>query len=244
MENLVVEKNGLVMRVKPRSETGRVFVVGDIHGDYELFMEKLILVNFDRENDLVIAVGDLVDRKRANLQCVKLLDEPWFLSVRGNHEEFCMMGFFDSHIARIHQDPRNGGAWFYQQPEEVREWVVRKFYALPLAMEIDYKGHRYGFTHADMPLTKWDELKLIDSPEELIGGRSISDLLIWSRDGYDTPDSESEGVEGVRALFHGHTPTKGKVEKRANEVYVDFGACFGYDLCVVELDEVCQSLGL
>lgn len=242
MAQCFIEKVGLVQVVKPRHPDGRVFVVGDLHGDYELFMEKLVLVNFDFDKDLVIAVGDLVDRGRANLKCVQLLDKDWFVSTQGNHEDFCMMGFFDAHTAQIHKHPRNGGAWFYKQDDEMKEWMVRKFFSLPLAIEIDYRGHRYGFTHADMPLTEWDELKMIENPDLKIGDRTIRDMLIWSRAGYETPDSETEPVSGVRAIFHGHTPTEGVIEKRGNEIYVDFGACFGYDLCLIELNEACDAM--
>lgn len=245
-KEVYVEKLGLVQVIKPRHPDGRVFVVGDIHGDYELFMEKLVLVGFDFDKDLVVAVGDLVDRKDKNIQCVGLLDKPWFVSVLGNHEDFCMLGFMSDRMAHLHRDPRNGGAWFYKLTLEERSEVVRKFLQMPLAIEIDYKGKRYGFTHADIPITNWDELKLVDDPntEFLDTERTIKDYLIWSRVGYDTPDSESEPIVGVHALFHGHCPTRGVIEKRANEIYVDFGACFGYDLCLVELDKACDEVGL
>jgi serine/threonine protein phosphatase 1 len=241
-----VARQGLVQVVKPHHPEGRVFVVGDLHGDYELFMEKLVLVDFDFEKDLVIAVGDLVDRGRANMQCIRLLDQPWFTSVQGNHEDFCCLGFKSDRVAEVHKDPRNGGAWFYSLPEEEQEGVVRKFLELPVAMEIDYKGCRYGFTHADIPITVWDELKTVDDPNMIFmgTGRTIRDYLIWSRVGYDTPDVDTEHIQGLRALFHGHTPTRGVIEKRGNEVYVDFGACFGYDLCLIELDKACEVVGL
>lgn len=35
-----------------------VYVVGDIHGCYDLLIEELTKHNFDYENDLCISVGD------------------------------------------------------------------------------------------------------------------------------------------------------------------------------------------
>lgn len=233
---------GLVQVVQPRG--GKVFVVGDLHGGYELFREKLVLVNFDFEHDLVICVGDLVDRGRANLQCVSLLDEDWFVSVKGNHEDFCVMGHFDQEVARIHSDPRNGGAWFYALNETERDSIARKFHELPLAMEVDYGGNLYGFTHADMPFEYWEALYHIPNPSVEIAHRTVQDWLIWSRGGYDQRDTEAQNVLGVAAVFHGHTPTRGVVEKRGNQIYVDFGACFGYDLCVMELGEAVKASGM
>lgn len=232
--------NGLVKTVQWRG--GRVFVVGDIHGDYELFMSKLIELDFDREKDQVISVGDLVDRRHQNEQCVNLLDEEWFDSVKGNHEDFCVLGYHSADIAEIHSDPRNGGAWFYKLSEERQLEIAKKFQGLPLAIEIEYNGNLYGFTHAGMPLIYWDDLKRIDNPRLHIAGRELMHHLIWSREGYDTLHKDTQEVQGVRALFHGHTPTGGVIEKRGNEIYVDFGACFGYDLCVIELEKACDFM--
>lgn len=243
-KEVYLDRVGLVQKVKPRSDQGRVFVVGDIHGDYELLMEKLVLVDFDFEHDLVISVGDNTDRGRANEQCVRLLNQPWFVSVKGNHEEFCVMGSVSKEVAEIHKDPRNGGAWFYELGEVQRREIAQKFHALPLAIEVEYKGARYGFTHADTPFQNWEDLYRIQDPKTNLHGRTVSDWLMWSRFGYDTPDKDTAPIKGVRALFHGHCPSKGKIEKRGNELYVDFGACFGYDLCVIELNEACEAFNL
>lgn len=67
-----------------------VYIVGDLHGCYSLLMQELKKIDFDFENDLVICTGDLVDRGVENLECISLLDQPWFFTVRGNHEEMCI----------------------------------------------------------------------------------------------------------------------------------------------------------
>ena len=43
-----------------------VFVVGDIHACYTLLKEKLKEVGFNVNSDLLIAVGDLVERGNEN----------------------------------------------------------------------------------------------------------------------------------------------------------------------------------
>ena len=75
-----------------------VYVVGDIHGAYYLLREKLKELKFDYSKDLLIAVGDLVDRGLENEKCVGLLNEHWFTSIKGNHEDFCYKGMMDDHI--------------------------------------------------------------------------------------------------------------------------------------------------
>ena len=59
-------------------EDVNVYVVGDIHGSYTLLKEKLKEVGFNFNTDLLIAVGDLVDRSQENEKCVGLLNEHWF----------------------------------------------------------------------------------------------------------------------------------------------------------------------
>lgn len=72
-----------------------VYVVGDLHGSYSLLMQELKVLNFDFRKDLLICTGDLIDRGTENLECISLLEQPWFVTVRGNHEEMCVRGQFD-----------------------------------------------------------------------------------------------------------------------------------------------------
>ena len=64
----------------------RIYVVGDLHGCHGLLLQELKKINFDFHNDLLVCTGDLVDRGTENLECISLLEESWFHTVRGNHE--------------------------------------------------------------------------------------------------------------------------------------------------------------
>ncbi|GAB0975518.1 hypothetical protein BT08F35_44240 [Escherichia coli] len=63
-----------------------VWVVGDLHGCYTRLMSELHRVDFDPAQDLLISVGDLIDRGTENVECLELLQMPWFRAVMGNHE--------------------------------------------------------------------------------------------------------------------------------------------------------------
>ena len=54
-----------------------IYVVGDLHVSYSLLNEELKSVGFNYNTDLLIAVGDLVDRGAENEKCVGLLNEHW-----------------------------------------------------------------------------------------------------------------------------------------------------------------------
>ena len=81
-----------LVKVWDQEIKGRLWTCGDIHGCYSLLMNTLSQVGFDFENDLLVAVGDLVDRGPQNLECIELLDQSWFTSIRGNHEDLCING--------------------------------------------------------------------------------------------------------------------------------------------------------
>jgi serine/threonine protein phosphatase 1 len=70
-----------------RNTKGRDLIVGDMHGCINAFNKLLDKANFDPSRDRVLCTGDLTHRGPNSLQCLELLKEPWFFSVRGNHEE-------------------------------------------------------------------------------------------------------------------------------------------------------------
>lgn len=51
-----------LVKVWDKKIKGRLYAVGDIHGCYSLLMARLNQIGFNFDNDLLVAVGDLVDR--------------------------------------------------------------------------------------------------------------------------------------------------------------------------------------
>jgi len=101
-----------LVKIWDKEIKGKLWAVGDIHGCYNLLMTRLKEIGFDFENDLLVAVGDLVDRGAQNIECIELLSKPWFTSVRGNHEDLCIGGLHNESYKRCHV--ANGGEWFYE----------------------------------------------------------------------------------------------------------------------------------
>ena len=65
----------------PKNIKGRDFVVGDIHGHYDLLKTELKTVGFDKQKDRLFSVGDIIDRGPKSEECLTLLDQPWFFMV-------------------------------------------------------------------------------------------------------------------------------------------------------------------
>lgn len=58
------------------SKYRNIWVAGDLHGCYTNLMNKLDTIGFDNKKDLLISVGDLVDRGAENVECLELITFP------------------------------------------------------------------------------------------------------------------------------------------------------------------------
>lgn len=215
-----------------------VFVVGDIHGCYSLLMSKLEEVGFNKNTDMLIAVGDLVDRGKENEKCIGLLNEKWFTSVKGNHEDFCYKGMMDDSVRFYHRMKNNGGDWFYSLPDDLMTAIGKKLNDLPVLLELKYKGKKYGFVHADVPVEDWELLKeMVMNNDDQIGiERSIVDACLWSR---RIVEMEHVNIAQVDRVFLGHTVLD-DIKHVGNCTFLDTGGVFNeydekYKLSIIKL---------
>lgn len=216
-------------------DIGRVFVVGDIHGMYDLFFEKLNEVDFDFENDIVIAVGDLVDRGPKSLDCFNLIYQSWFHSVRGNHEEMFAIYNNDNKILDTDYSMHvlNGGEWLYELPEDVIFALADKANSLPIIMTLNRNGKRYGFVHADLPksLDDWNNVEKSlndkDNYQTYIWGRRIIQSICYGR-------IDSQIVRNVDHIYFGHTIIP-NVKTSLGKTFLDTGAFDTKKLTLLEI---------
>lgn len=199
------------MKKFAKNEVGCDYVVGDLHGMHSELMEELEENGFDRGVDRLFAVGDLVDRGPKSLECLRLLREPWFFSVRGNHEDM-MMNDRSNWL-------RNGGGWVTDETRaEVLLELMDLMRRLPLQIEVEGHGFTVGIVHADAPV-EWGEGRV----EAMLWGRErLADARVARAVGGEGP----QDVRGVDYVCVGHTPLH-KVTAVGNVLYLDTGACFG-----------------
>jgi serine/threonine protein phosphatase 1 len=147
-------------------------------------MQELHLKNFDFDNDLLICTGDIIDRGTENLECISLLDQKWFLTVRGNHEEMCIRGQHDPKMKDMHA--RNGGAWFYRQFQKTRQRIIGRLAKLPLVIEVELKDKKIGIVHADIDIHDWNAFKedLVKGDYKISGITSAYTNALWGRGEY------------------------------------------------------------
>ena len=65
------------------------YVIGDLHGNLKALKQCLQGIEFDYENDLLIQLGDVVDRMPESFGCVEeLLKIKNLISIKGNHDDW------------------------------------------------------------------------------------------------------------------------------------------------------------
>ena len=65
----------------------KTFIVGDVHGCFEEFLELLKKVNYKRETHRLILVGDIINRGPFSFKMLEWVKDNKIEMVRGNHEQ-------------------------------------------------------------------------------------------------------------------------------------------------------------
>ncbi|MES4105653.1 metallophosphoesterase, partial [Escherichia coli] len=190
-----------------------IWVVGDLHGCYTLLMNELHRVDFDPAQDLLISVGDLIDRGTENVECLELLQMPWFRAVMGNHERLMIDAL--SPAGNVNNWLMNGGQWFFMldsDKEVLARALVELVRQLPHIIELNTGQETIVIAHADYP------------DREYQFGKAVPLFnVIWSRDRVgDSIDGIGEEITGADRFIFGHTPTKSP-KAFWNQHYIDTG---------------------
>ncbi|WP_447854161.1 protein-serine/threonine phosphatase [Enterobacter mori] len=199
-----------------------VWVVSDIHGCYQWLMDALKRLHFNPYEDLLISVGDIIDRGPDCVKCLQLMDEKWFRAVRGNHEQMALDAIENNDFALWMS---NGGIWF--SALEDKRNALRLLNAcrdLPHIIEITCANGLNVIAHADYPAA------------EYVWNKPVSlQRVLWDRDrlmGFMV--GKGQGIQGADHFWFGHTPLDKRYDFN-NLHYIDTGAVFDGFLTLVQL---------
>ncbi|WP_277268385.1 metallophosphoesterase [Pantoea septica] len=214
-----------------------IWAVGDLHGCHRLLMNRLDEVGFKPSCDLLISVGDLIDRGPDNAECLELLQMPWFRAVRGNHEQMAIDGLGAGDVANW---MANGGDWYFRQDldkEILTRALMELVKHLPHVIELQTRDRRVVIAHADYPAAHY-----------AFGQQLSNHQVIWNRDRIsDALDGKSTSITGADLFVFGHSPVN-RPARFSNQLYIDTGAVFCGNLTLIQLqgsnDENCISAPL
>jgi serine/threonine protein phosphatase 1 len=199
---------------------GRDFVIGDIHGAYDLVIAGMKEVRFNTLTDRILCTGDLIDRGAGSFRCLKFLERPYVFAVSGNHDyDFSKLSYEE--IQTLASVNFNGMKWAKDLSREQLTSLQIKLASLPIAMEVPTERGLVGIVHADVP-AGWSWQKFTKALEE--GDSQALETALYGRDRIQ--DRDDSGVDGVGRVFVGHTVVWNGPQRFCNVYAVDSGAVF------------------
>lgn len=204
----------------PANVLGRDFIVGDIHGAYDLVIDAMRAVRFDRARDRILSVGDLVDRGVGSARCLGFLAQPYVHAVRGNHDHD--LTTIDRRTAQVLADINfNGMAWLEGVSEEQFLAIQEAFNRLPIVMEVESPRGLVGIVHGDVPAgMSWQDFtRSVEA-----GNSDVIEVALTGRERIRC--GADQGVEGVGRVFVGHSVRWDGPQRLGNVFAVDTGAVF------------------
>jgi len=164
-----------------------VYVMSDIHGAYDAFMELLELIGLSDKDTLYI-LGDVIDRGPKGVELLQYIkDRPNMRLILGNHEYMCLKYFAPvMDMEAVQRWNRNANeetlAGFDRLTPEEKETLLDYLRSLPDELRVTVNGITYILVHGYIGSNTHDR--------------------VWSRPlNYDMPD-----IADNERLIIGHTP--------------------------------------
>lgn len=223
-------------------EYNRAICIGDIHGCYEELLELLELLQ-PTSKDLLISVGDLIERGSASREVVHLFRQIDCVAVKGNHEskfekykrntdrEKSEPGYKNK-MRPLH--PHNQKA-FDSLSQEEHDWIK----ALPDWIKFQVEDQIYYVVHggfiANMPIEKQDpkitcRLRYVDNK---------TGYMKTNREDFTKPPPDSvywtHNWNRPERVIYGHE-ARDEVDITNGCYGIDTSACYGGKLTAMIID--------
>lgn len=170
-----------------------IYIVSDIHGEYDLFIKLLQRINFS-SNDEMIVCGDIIDKGKDSVKLLKfIMSMPNIRSIIGNHE----YAFLKKYWAIMEDSPEDFDEVLnelqnYFPDGNLLDWeTIDWLESLPYYIEED----AFICVHAGIRLSKEYRLLPLENMER--------EYLV-----YDRQFKEPSVIPITnKCVFFGHTPT-------------------------------------
>lgn len=211
------------------------YVVSDIHGKYDKFIEVLDKINL-KEEDTLYVLGDILDRGKHPIKVMlKLMEMKNVICIVGNHELMAIrcMDFIIQKITETSTDKfdkyKNFSIWYRNGAKT----TIDEFIKLDSKMKFKIIDYMKNFITYEKLYINNKNFLLVHGglgdfhPDKKIEEYTL-DELVWNRVDYDMKYFDDI------YLVTGHTPTMliesntkpGYIYKANNHIAIDCGACF------------------
>ncbi|TWT09347.1 metallophosphoesterase family protein [Planomicrobium sp. CPCC 101079] len=202
------------------------FVIGDIHGCFYTF-KKLVEEHWDREKEMLVQVGDLVDRGKHVPQTVQFArqlasdfpERAYF--IKGNHEAMLLEHFANP---PSYNWLRQGGQETLDQYAAAERNLANDIKWLE-SLPLFYDHDKLFVSHAGIAQNTHDPFDE-DNPYG----------ILWNR-------SKLKNLSKLQIV--GHTPIKEpKFDPDSHAYYIDTGAAYAGSLTGIKIDQAGEPLEL
>ena len=217
------------------SDYNRIFIVSDLHGQYDLFLKLLKKIDLKRE-DLLVIMGDICDRGENSyeiyMKCIKMTKLGYNLKfILGNHEDMLLEDLENNYPIRYETEYSVYRHSKYFEKKNMKDWHEENFFT-----EIEW-------------LVKW----LKDSPLVILGEKNIfvhagldlkislenqeRETILWTREKFWLDENNALEEYRNKNIYFGHTPNiNGRISQKTDKIQgIDCGAFFTHFLGCMEV---------
>ena len=230
-----IKTNKIKIEKINENDYNRIFVMSDIHGQYDLFLKMLDKIKLKRE-DLLVIIGDICDRGKKSyeiyMKCMKMRKLGYNLKfILGNHEDMLLEDLENDYPIRYETEysvfrnskyfeNKDMKDWHEENFLEEIEWLVKWLKNCPLIIS----GNENIFVHAGLDLKK-----VLEKQEK--------ETVLWTRDEFWIMENVELEEYRDKNIYFGHTPNiNGRISKKTDRIKgIDCGAFFTHFLGCVEV---------
>jgi len=160
----------------PKDKGIKIFIVGDIHGRYDILKKTLKYAGYDENKDYLFATGDLIDRGTESVEVLKYITEhSRRFTVLGNHENMIIDPFsYEMWVT-------NGGFYTLDSLNKKGlsiDWLREKVDKFPYIIDVESFFGNFRITHSEIPSGTTEYI----FQESLLDEHSIIwNTLLWGR---------------------------------------------------------------
>ena len=194
----------------------RIIILGDIHGCYDEFMDLLEKCSYNKDNDILILVGDLVLKGPKSAEVVRYANKNNILSIKGNVDERAL-----SQYDALKNSTNSWGEceWF----KSLNDNDIAYLRNMPYSISVP--EYNIIIVHAGMvpniPLEK-------QKPHDLLHMRNIIDHGTHL-EGFRGEEKGSQWIRfwhGPEHIYFGHDAKRG-LQQTMHATGLDSGCCYG-----------------
>ena len=230
-----IKTNKIKIEKIDENDYNRIFIMSDIHGQYDLFLKMLDKIKLKRE-DLLVIIGDICDRGKKSyeiyMKCMKMIKLGYNLKfILGNHEDMLLEDLENDYPIRYETEysvfrnskyfeNKDMKDWHEENFLEEIEWLVKWLKNCSLIIS----GNENIFVHAGLDLKK-----VLEKQEK--------ETVLWTREEFWLMENvELEEYKG-KNIYFGHTPNiNGRISKKTDRIKgIDCGAFFTHFLGCLEV---------